>query len=120
MITLAILEQVTAQQVYNQVKGHLLDQKEQCITTKGCVYRNDSGLKCAAGSLIGNSEYLPEMDEHSEDNGTSWGDLVERGLVPDTQHNKLISDLQVVHDVEQPMYWEKELMRVALEHDLEP
>lgn len=120
MITLATLGQATAQEVYNQVKEHLLTQRKQCAKgDTGCSYRNDDGLKCAAGALIADEEYLPEMDV-VEEVGTAWCNLIERGLVPSTEHDALITSLQIVHDTEEVHHWETEIMRVAVEHNLQP
>lgn len=55
MISLKNLHQATAQQVFDQVVGHLRSQgqKSQAVLKLGvvtaCVYRNPDGLKCAAG-----------------------------------------------------------------------
>ncbi len=52
-ITLATLPEATAQEVYSQVRKHLLTQKMKSIEEgKGCVYRGPDGLMCAAGCLI--------------------------------------------------------------------
>lgn len=106
IITLKNLKEATAQQVFDQVVAHLREQKVQSKKPdpdggdmKMCAYRGDNGLKCAAGALIADDEFVPQMDEGDEEGtGTSWHCLIKRNLVPSTQHDQLISALQAVHD----------------------
>ena len=56
MITLATLEQATAQQVFTQVKNHLLKQNEKSMINGICAYRGSNGLQCAAGCLMSDEE----------------------------------------------------------------
>lgn len=92
MITLATLANATAQQVFDQVAAHLIAQGKPAKNGKGyCVYRNDEGLKCAGGCLIGDDEYSPEFEFNR------WAGLIEDGFVPDV-HHKLINQLQLLHD----------------------
>lgn len=97
-ITLATLKDATRQEVFNQVARHLLKQGEQCLDIAGnCKYRY-GGLKCAAGALIADGEYVPEMDIGGAGYGTSWHSLISRDLVKVDNHHKLIGRLQAVHD----------------------
>lgn len=116
MITLATLPQATAQQVYDQVKVHLLKQGKRSIHKQNdllCMYRGASGSKCAAGCLIGDGEYTPKLEERT------WPELVADGKVP-ASHTDLISDLQGVHDTVSPPAWESCLIKVAKDHNLTP
>lgn len=107
MITLKTLHQATAQQVFDQVAKHLLVQNEKSEkATGGCQYRNPSGLKCAAGCLISDSEYNKGME------GKRWYSLVKNKLVSD-QHIELIMELQDLHDTIEPVYWKIGLKEVA-------
>lgn len=114
MITLKTLPQATEQEVFNQVANHLLTQMEQSSGNGGCWYRstNSSGkiLKCAAGCLIADEEYIERMDNNSDE--TTWQYLVEEGVFPNT-HDDLISNLQFIHDEYEPHEWEEELLLVA-------
>lgn len=121
MITLANLKDATAQQVFDQVATHLLTQNKQSIDMKNsnaCLYRSIAGLKCAAGCLIGDDEYKPEMDTSGVIGsgktkvGSGWSRLVERGLVP-SEHEELISALQSLHDTFVPEYWAMRLAMLA-------
>ena len=113
-ITLATLPQATAQEVYSQVRKHLLTQKIKSIEEgKGCVYRGPDGLKCAAGCLMSDDEYLEEMERQP------WSFLMYRVLVP-KEHGKLIAELQRIHDIQDPAYWEYCLDVLASDFNLEP
>jgi len=113
-ITLATLPQATAQEVYSQVRKHLLTQKIQSMVEfHGCQYHGPDGLKCAAGCLVSDKEYLPEME------GKVWEYLVHQGMAP-AEHQELISDLQHVHDMKDPYDWEHCLNNLAVDFNLEP
>ena len=100
-ITLATLPQANAQEVYSQVRKHLLTQKMKSIEEgKGCVYRGPDGLKCAAGCLLSAEEYRPTME------GKVWAYLVDRKMVPGA-HQGLISGLQAIHDMRDAASWEQ-------------
>lgn len=102
-VTLGNLHEATAQQVFDQVLNHLREQGKQsrCEITKGCVYRSDAGLKCAAGALIADDEYKTTMDC---DEDTSWVNLETLGLVPRTEHSEMIVAMQNTHDSYGPHY----------------
>lgn len=126
MITLATLYQATAQEVFDQVVQNLIRQGVRSETVSltgkstGCNYRTlqDDGttLKCAAGWLIADSEYKPDMDD--EEGGTDWNALIEKGYVPDN-HQDLISELQYIHDTVQPLWWENAFQNYAYKNGLE-
>jgi hypothetical protein len=119
MITLKTLDQATAQEVFDQVANHLLTQNQQS-KSKGesnCVYRTDDGLKCAAGCLIGDDEYHSGFD-NTDDVGTTWRSLIQRGLVKTSKHSELITDLQNLHDNRVVFNWRSELMFVAKRYSL--
>ena len=108
-ITLATLPQATAQEVFDQVKEHLLTQKAKSVSADGsCVYRGEGGMMCAAGCLIADDEYEPYMDGGA---GGSWATLVAERWVP-LKHADLIQELQNIHDGS-PKHWEDELKELA-------
>jgi hypothetical protein len=115
MITLATLEQATAQEVFDQVAKHMLTQKAQCALEDGvCAYRGNDGLKCAAGCLISDEEIETYW------NVLPWISLINRGIAPD-KHRRLISELQAIHD--SPYFnpkedWQRELRNIAGRHEL--
>lgn len=91
MVTLATLKNATAQEVYDQIVNHLRKQRKQSLEEGvGCRYRSGD-LKCAAGCLIADDEYDPEMEENG------WISLMDMGKVPN-DHSHLIQEMQGVHD----------------------
>ena len=114
-ISLANLESATAQEVFDQVKTHLLKQNARSVSSEGkfCLYRSASGLSCAAGCLMADKEYREEMDDNEMDGGTAWGDLITRNLVPTTKHNNMIRCLQYIHDNHPLERWSSELKILA-------
>lgn len=112
MITLATLPQATAQEVFNQVKNHLLTQNVKSEGLNGCRYKEeDTNLKCAAGCLISDDEYNSNFE------GNSWECLIEKEYVPDT-HRNLIRELQEIHDFDEAIEWEYSLEKLAKKHNL--
>lgn len=122
MITLATLKDATAQQVFDQVKNHLLKQNVRSTAAiQGCAYRGGWGsqkLMCAAGCLISDEEYAERgsfiMDGS---NNTSWEYHVEKGRVP-KEHFDLIKSLQTIHDQDDPSEWPAQLKELAAYHGL--
>lgn len=114
MITLATLKDATAQQVFDQVKEHMLKQNNRSVDINGhCAYRGLNGLKCAAGCLISDDEYTQYFE------GNTWSDLVIIGMV-NQSNSGLITALQNVHDHELVEDWNNELNRVAKDFNLKP
>lgn len=94
-ITLATLPQATAQEVFDQVKEHLLTQKAKSVSARGnCAYRGEGGMMCAAGCLMSDTQYDPYMDNEVD---SSWNTLVTERWVP-SDHSDLIQKLQNIHD----------------------
>lgn len=115
MITLANLNKATAQEVFDQVKNHLLQQNERASTNlsgqaTGCKYRIGN-LKCAAGCLIADNEYNPDFEKKD------WTTLADAGLVP-SKHKMLIGNLQTIHDCYNVEDWKEELQKIAKLHNL--
>jgi hypothetical protein len=113
MISLKTLSEASAQEVFDQVKNHLLKQNEKCATSKdGCLYRKDN-LSCAAGCLIADDEYKPSMESDK------WLRLIHRGFVKTERHKDLIGALQEIHDECDVETWEEELRTLAESFNLE-
>jgi hypothetical protein len=112
-----------AQQVYDIIVSHLRTQGHKClldkpITRSGmeitCAYRSSNGDKCAAGSLILDSDYKIGME------GIGWYDVV-RWLSNASElreHSMLIVDLQSTHDSHEVQHWEAHFIRIANERKL--
>ena len=118
MITLKTLPQATAQQVYDQVKAHLLKQGKKCTQTLEdepivrCRYKAD-GMSCAAGCLISDDEYKNIFE------GIVWKDLVNLGHAP-KDHEDLIVQLQQLHDFREPEAWKYHFRVIAEKFNLIP
>ena len=97
MITLKTLPQAIAQEVFDQVKNHLLTQNKKSLLPNeirylgnGCAYRGENGLKCAVGCLIGDDEYTSGIE------GMEWASIATGRRI--LNHKNMIIDLQNAHD----------------------
>jgi hypothetical protein len=112
------------QEVYNKVRDHLLKQNAKSKNDNSCAYRGDNGMMCAAGCLIPDELYNPDID--SLEDGLTWNSLVREhrkianAISTDVEVHEFIRLLQLVHDEQSPERWEKSLMQLALEHGLQP
>lgn len=122
MITLKTIGKATEQEVFDQVVNHLRAQGKQSSNSEGiCAYRGEHGLMCAAGCLIANDEYHPNMDYFGQ--GRDWDSLVADGEVP-RDHENLIKRLQNAHDIAaSDDVWltrvEQKLKQIAIDFKLE-
>ena len=115
-ITLANLHEATEQQVFEQVANHLIKQGVRSIEKGRCLYRSSDGKMCAAGCLMSDSEYDPEMDKIFK--GGIWGVLVDNKLAP-VAHKDFIRQLQILHDGHNDFSdFRKELIAFGLGNDL--
>ena|ERR1044072_294874 len=86
---------MNSQQIFDTVVTHLRTMPGKAfVQGKGCMYRTPTGNCCAAGKLIKDEEYKPEME------GRNVLGLVANTLFPDRllPHLHLIVKLQQVHD----------------------
>jgi len=114
-VSLKNLHEATAQEVFDQVAKHLLQQGQESMLNGCCKYHltADDGteLQCAAGCLIADDEYNPEWES------MVWHRLVTQGSVP-AVHSELIDELQSIHDSVNPYFWQGQLLRVAMDYNL--
>lgn len=62
-ITIDNLAESTTEEVFEYIRNHLLTQNRISADIDGaCVYKNEQGLKCAAGCLIPDEKYHPPQD----------------------------------------------------------
>lgn len=115
MITLKTLHLHSDQEIFDQVKEHLLRQNKQSRIDEHevCQYRC-AGTKCAIGCLIADDEYKPEMEAY-----TIWT-IIDQRYVQDNPTHILLHNLQTVHDLYQPHQWSYRLTELALELGLNP
>lgn len=107
-ITLANLKDATAQQVFEQIATHLLNQGEKSIDPDNinCRYKNKEGFMCAAGCLLSDDEYSTDFE------GEPWSILIDKYDVPHN-HGALIGRFQCIHDSANPCNWKEELIEAA-------
>lgn len=108
------------QETFDTVVNHLRSQngKSRILTTDReiCLYRSPEGLKCAAGCLIPDEYYVPEMERNG------WGDVVLCFDLPDHLKDSdsvdLVSLLQFVHDHVCVSFWEFKFKEIAKSREL--
>ena len=109
------------QEVFNRVYRHLLAQgaRSQASDSPGCAYRGEKGRMCAVGCLIDDEHY----DEHW--NTSAVGEPEVLTALGASLHCEIyegdlpfLSDLQYVHDHENPLNWRPELDALARKHGL--
>ena len=116
IVTLKTLPMATEQEVFDQVVAHARRQRRECRQDSGnqwCQYRKGE-LKCFAGALIADDEYLPLMDGLS---GGGWQHLVKAKTVP-MNHQDLICELQSVHDMNNVCEWDNKFQALAENYSL--
>ena len=106
----------TALDVFNKVSEHLLAQNEQALDGNWeCVYRSDTGLKCAVGCLIDDEFYSEDLEYSSlSSTGPVANALEKSGVVLTREILDLLQRLQKLHDYKNPESWEEELKNLKL------
>lgn len=89
-----------------------------------CRYRGDGGCKCAAGFIIPDPLYSPDMEGHMfaylyypKDGAAEDWKLAET-LQLDHSTVQLVEVLQSIHDNQPPEEWRRQLVLTAREHGL--
>lgn len=118
------------QDLFDTVSDHLLKQKRKSKLAPedvneddngtGCAYRGEGGLKCAVGILIDDNVYETRLENLGVGNSevlhalraSGWG--VAKG----SKAEKLLSDLQVIHDTAFVKNWKEELTELAEKNKL--
>ena len=101
----------TLQEIFDIVAEHLMQQGRRSDKDSTCRYRGPDGLKCAAGILISDEEYHPDMEERS------WSTLSFAGIAP-REFRREIESLQIIHDTHHPGNWKEELRYFAEQNNL--
>jgi hypothetical protein len=109
-ITLANLKDSTAQEVFEFVAQHLLNQNQRCMNNGKCAYRGEDGLKCAVGVIIADDEYDPVFDMVSD---SAIQCLVRDKRIKVSDHLELLTMLQSIHDTYPEFQWEDKLKSLA-------
>jgi len=120
-ITLATLDQVTEQEVFEQISRHLLYQnkkslndyiKNDLLRYNACAYRGRDNTKCAVGCIIGDNEYKKDFE------GQSWNGLLSV-LGIKTAHWNIIDELQQIHDSVKVVNWKYKLIELGKSFELD-
>jgi hypothetical protein len=108
------------QQLFDQVAIHMVQQNAKSVDDDGdiCLYRGSGRLKCAAGVLIPNELYDDNMEGQSIGQVLAHYPALQERLGLDEQQVNLLSDLQQIHDDEEPADWREHLRVAALDHGL--
>lgn len=101
---------MTLQETFDIVVNHLRQQNTKSLASNGftCLYRGKYGRKCAAGVLIPDSKYQPDLELKSCTEETVSKILLEEG------HDiYLVRELQNIHDLYDIPNWEFHFQRCA-------
>lgn len=110
---------MTDQELFDKVAAHLRAQNAKALNRyDGCMYRTRDGKRCAAGCLILDEHYAPDIEGMTAAADEVWPRLRASGVV-DSQLG-LVRALQNVHDSFQVGQWPSELARVAAKYGLTP
>lgn len=90
---------MTEQEIFDTVLVHLRKQGHAAADAGKCRYRASNGDTCAAGCLIRDEEYMPEMED-VEFGGRAWKLNIKDPVWPARLmgHSPLIRALQAAHD----------------------
>lgn len=109
---------MTEQETFDIVAKHLLTQNKKAMAVYGfaiamdmprCAYRGNDGTKCAAGCLIPDDDYNPDM----EGRGITTPNALHTVLTAAGHDIQLVEALQYVHDVYPVSAWREQLADVA-------
>lgn len=109
--------QVTAQQLFDKVAFHLLNQGKKCAADGNCLYRHE-GLCCAAGCLLDDQHYELVIEGESM-KACSKNSSIFQGIVGES-NMELLEYLQDIHDERRPSEWREWLGILASQEGLSP
>jgi hypothetical protein len=116
------LAEATAQEVFDFIAAHLLRQDRKAgVTIEGgfsCRYKDASGAKCAAGSLIPDDKYVPQMEERPWFGTYCKKAGVTQAFEFSENHAGLINSLQALHDNDNVGTWKANLSYLAKRYEL--
>ena len=109
---------MTPQEAFDISTRGIISQGGPSMNGESCVYRARDGKKCAAGWLLPDSEYKPEMDGKKM-TSRAIEFFVKSGVL------SLIDSLQLAHDEASGLspfwsYWKKRLQEIAIAYKLNP
>ena len=105
---------MTNQQAFDKAATHLFTQKAYAHNIEGsCVYKAESGLKCAVGCLIPDSEYQSWFE------GKKALTIAHNVPALSGVSTDLLRTLQVIHDSRELGEWFEGLERLAVRFRLD-
>lgn len=107
---------MTDQELFTKVATHLLTQNERSGWVGDCRYRWGA-LKCAAGCLIEDQYYRPQIEGFKATNCLVAQALKASGVAP--EQLTLVHVLQRVHDERLVSAWREELQDLAARRGFE-
>jgi len=110
------------QEIFDTIAAHLFTQGKPAYEGR-CVYRGDNHISCAVGYLIPEECYHPQMEgKDIEELIESYTHLSDKLPAFFSQHLKLLSELQGVHDAlsscvdqQRSKGFDKDILRIKLE-----
>ncbi len=119
---------MTLQEIYTKVAHHLLKQNCRSVLPEShskyvtgepnCAYRSANKTSCAAGCLIDDEHYNPEMELQRASSSRVIKALVASGVFAGVEDENtaldLIGSLQTLHDRAPVSRWRQDLKNVAV------
>lgn len=113
---------MTIQEIFDKVYTHLLTQNAKSQDNfeglTSCKYRSAEGLMCAVGCLITDEAYNKDIEGKNPKTKLVRKTLEKSGITVDPNTARILADLQTIHDVFEPEYWEEELSIFAQNKNL--
>lgn len=108
------------QQLFNLVVRHLLQQGARSERPVGlCAYRGDNGLSCAVGCLISDEHYSKDIEGRQVFSTQVRQALAASGVTLDATTQRLLTDMQRLHDTIEARDWYGVLQKLGLRYGLE-
>lgn len=108
--SLSDIQQASLQDIYDQVKDHLLKQKKKSMFNEQCDFISPDGCRCSVGCLMSEEEaYIYR--------GLSL-DLINPIVELDETKQDLLGLLVDCHDCYKVEYWKTRLEQIAETYDL--
>ncbi len=104
---------MTKQETFDKVVNHLRKQGRRATRGPSCAYRSLDGAMCAAGCLIPDSKYRPDMEFN-----TCEKRVVSIVLVEEGHDVAFVKKLQGIHDRLTVDRWERALDDLARDEGL--
>lgn len=116
---------MTPYEIYQKVREHLLTQNRPAKYGSSCKYLAENGLKCAVGCLIPAELYDPKIEGETVGEAFLYlgrtnsryqlfKEILEKSVGELTEEKiKLLDELQRLHDIVNPVSWERRLDELA-------